>query len=276
MRNMLFCARTKSRSESLQWLGHLAQDFRWLGRSVQDVLPGIQAGSVWRTAWRYAAPNIAGFAFAILLFAVLSIAPVAALAQPVEVDAAQPFFPEGRPLEGLIITLDPGHGGSAHQPGYSGSARGVNSGVVEGDLNMLVAGHLRHHLVNAGAKVYMTRWDDRKVTPGDSQRAEELGARTRVAVESRSHLFLSLHHNWAQRRSADGVMILIWPTDSAGKISRSNANLRKSFARKSKNASTTKSDSIPGSIIILWCLDATFRRRASNLGSSRIRNSTPG
>jgi hypothetical protein len=105
------------------------------------------------------------------------------------VDAAQPFFPEGRPLEGLIITLDPGHGGSAHQPGYSGSARGVNSGVVEGDLNMLVAGHLRHHLVNAGAKVYMTRWDDRKVTPGDSQRAEELGARTRVAVEGRSHLF---------------------------------------------------------------------------------------
>lgn len=46
---------------------------------------------------------------------------------------------QGRPLEGLIITIDPGHGGSAHQPGY-GSARGVNSRVIEGDLNMLVAG----------------------------------------------------------------------------------------------------------------------------------------
>jgi N-acetylmuramoyl-L-alanine amidase/cell wall-associated NlpC family hydrolase len=136
--------------------------------------------------------------------------------KPIEVEATRPFEPEGRPLEGLILTIDPGHGGSAHQPGYSGSARGVNSRVIEGDLNMLVAGQLFHHLQDAGARVYMTRRDDRKVAPGDSDRAAELGARTNLAEKTQSHLFLALHHNSAPRATADGVVILIYPKDKAG------------------------------------------------------------
>lgn len=130
--------------------------------------------------------------------------------------AERPFFPEGKPLEGLVITLDAGHGGFSHQPGYSGSARGVNSGVVEENLNMLVTAQARWHLINGGAQVHMTRWDDRKVTLDDSGRAEELGARPAMAEKTRSHLFLSLHHNSAPRVTADGVVILIWPTDKAG------------------------------------------------------------
>lgn len=138
----------------------------------------------------------------------------------IEVDAQAPFVPEGRPLQGLVITIDAGHGGSPHQEGYHGSARGVNSRVVEGDINMLVAAQVRHHLVDAGAQVHMTRWDDRKVTlDKDGQptgRSEELGGRVDVAKQTASHLFLSLHHNATGRDTADGVVILIWPTDSGG------------------------------------------------------------
>lgn len=137
--------------------------------------------------------------------------------QPLAVpQATRPFEPQGRPLEGLVITLDAGHGGSSHQPGYSGSARGVNSRVVEGDLNILVASQLRHHLIDAGATVHMTRLDDRKVAPGDTDRATELGSRQAVAKATASHLFLSLHHNSTDSATADGVVILIWPTDSKG------------------------------------------------------------
>lgn len=141
----------------------------------------------------------------------------AAPIQPVEIEAEKPFMPSGRQLEGLVITIDAGHGGSAHSAGYSGSARGINSGVVEGDLNLLVALQLWHYLHRAGATVHMTRWDDRKVTAGDTPRAEELGRRVRLAVDSRSHLLVSLHHNSAPRRSADGVVVCIWPTDSAAR-----------------------------------------------------------
>lgn len=143
-----------------------------------------------------------------------------AFAAPLEVKAEKPFEPEGKPLEGLVITIDAGHGGSAHQAGYSGSARGVNSNVIEGDLNMRVAAELRWHLVNAGAKVYMTRWDDRRVTLNPEQgeatnRAQELGARTQVAADTKSHLFIACHHN-SSPPAADGVVILNWPKDKAG------------------------------------------------------------
>ncbi len=140
--------------------------------------------------------------------------------EPLDVEGPVPFRPEGRPLEGLVITLDAGHGGSSHQAGYAGSARGVESRVVEGDLNTRVAVMVRHHLMSSGARVHMTRWDDRKVTRGvdgePTDRAEELGARVQVAEDTRSHLFLALHHNSAERPTADGVVVLIWPTDSEG------------------------------------------------------------
>ncbi len=135
---------------------------------------------------------------------------------PVPADYEPPFFPDGKPLEGLVITLDPGHGGSSFSEGYHGSARGVNSRVVEGDLNMRVSGLVFHHLRNAGAEVHLTRRDDRKVTLGATGRAEELGARPAMAEATHSHLFLSLHHNAAPRKTADGVVVLIWPTDSNG------------------------------------------------------------
>jgi len=136
--------------------------------------------------------------------------------QPLPVPDEIPFKPQGRPLQGLVITIDPGHGGLSHAEGYIGSARGVKSNVDEEYLNMLVAAELRHYLHDAGARVYMTRSDDRKVTPGASDRSTELGARVQKAVDGRSHLFLSLHHNASVRTTANGVMILAYPTDSTG------------------------------------------------------------
>lgn len=137
-------------------------------------------------------------------------------AQPVELADTPPFAPEGRPLEGLVITVDPGHGGSAHQPGYAGSARGTRSRVVEGDINIQVALLLDHFLRGAGAEVHLTRRDDRKVTLGNTGRADELGSRVDLAEKTASHLFLSIHHNSAARKTADGVVVLIWPTNKAG------------------------------------------------------------
>jgi len=151
-----------------------------------------------------------------ILVALSLIAPCVRGQDVVDLDWPVPFEGEKGKLAGLVITLDPGHGGSAHQPGYSGSARGVNTQVIEGDVNLKVASLLRHFLKDAGAEVHMTRTDDRKVAPGNSGRAEELGARTAIAEATRSHLFLSLHHNSSPRRTADGVMMLIWPTDKAG------------------------------------------------------------
>jgi len=146
-----------------------------------------------------------------------------------------PFHSDGKPLEGLIITLDPGHGGNSHASGYAGSARGVNSRVSEEHLNLLVAGQLKQHLSEAGATVFLTHNGDEKVVPGDSGRDEELGARTKKADETASHLFLSLHHNWADRPSAHGVQCLIRPEPSALEIAFADA-LREEIERQVPHA----------------------------------------
>jgi N-acetylmuramoyl-L-alanine amidase len=153
-------------------------------------------------------------------FTLLTLLGLYCPAQAIDVDAEPVTLDRSRDLQGLVITIDPGHGGSSFSEGYSGSARGVNSRLVEGDLNMKVAGALRHMLQRAGASVHMTRWDDRKVSMrADGEptiRAEELGARTDIAEATASHLFIALHHNSAPRVTADGVVVLIWPTDSEG------------------------------------------------------------
>ena len=170
-----------------------------------------------------------------------------ALAQPIMDDAGKPF--EGKPgaLSGLVITIDPGHGGSAHQSGYSGSARGVNSRLVEGDYNMLVAAGLRHYLSDSGATVHITRLDDRKVVPGMSNRDEELGARPALAATKASHLFLSIHHNSFNKAEVEGVVVMLWPTDSKG----ADQPLEREFARVLKQeVSRTVPSSTDRSFII--------------------------
>lgn len=139
--------------------------------------------------------------------------------EAIAVSQEPPFHEDGRPLEGLIITLDPGHGGHSHASGYSGSARGAVSRISEEHLNLLVACQLVQHLSEAGAKVFMTHYGDEKVTPGDSGRDEELSARTKKAEANASHIFLSLHHNWSDRPSADGVLVLIRPEPSDMELS---------------------------------------------------------
>lgn len=95
----------------------------------------------------------------------------------------------GRPLVGLVIVLDPGHGGSDL------GAVGVG-GLKEKDLNLALALTLRDELERHGARVILTRDRDVEVAGSpDAPTEVELGARVRIAEENGANLFLSLHHN---------------------------------------------------------------------------------
>jgi N-acetylmuramoyl-L-alanine amidase len=118
----------------------------------------------------------------------------AAVAQTLALAADKPFVPDRRPLQGLTITVDPAGGGA----GYGAEHAGGASAALADDLNMLVAGHLQHHLRRAGAIGHLTRWDDRTVALGDADAAAESVARRKVAVDTRSHLFVSIHHGAAR------------------------------------------------------------------------------
>ncbi len=84
-----------------------------------------------------------------------------------------------KPLTGLSILLDPGHGGS--DPGAIGP-----TGLKESTANLRVATYLRMLLQADGATVHMTREGD-----------QFLSLRDRVAIASQINpdLFVSIHHN---------------------------------------------------------------------------------
>ncbi|MBR8836284.1 MAG: N-acetylmuramoyl-L-alanine amidase [Stigonema ocellatum SAG 48.90 = DSM 106950] len=84
-----------------------------------------------------------------------------------------------KPLSGLKILLDPGHGGT--ESGASGP-----TGYLEKDLNLVVSKLVRDELVKRGATVVMTRFDDMEVSLGD-----------RVAMINHEEptISISIHHN---------------------------------------------------------------------------------
>ncbi|MFM7363752.1 MAG: N-acetylmuramoyl-L-alanine amidase [Cuspidothrix sp.] len=83
------------------------------------------------------------------------------------------------PLSGIKIVLDPGHGGK--ESGASGP-----TGYLEKDVNLIVSKLLRDELVKRGAKVVMTREDDRDVS---------LVERQAIINQEEPTIAVSIHHN---------------------------------------------------------------------------------
>jgi len=88
-----------------------------------------------------------------------------------------PVMAGGRPLEGRLIVVDPGH--------PPGGATGP-TGLREADANLAVALRLRALLEGAGARVVLTRTSDVPV---------ELGARVKLADSLDADLLVSIHNN---------------------------------------------------------------------------------
>jgi len=82
-------------------------------------------------------------------------------------------------LQGISILLDPGHGGD--ESGALG-----HTGYPEKDVNLIVSQLLARELEKRGAKVYLTRDDDRFVPLGD---------RTSMIRDINPTIALSIHYN---------------------------------------------------------------------------------
>lgn len=87
-----------------------------------------------------------------------------------------------RPLEGINITIDPGHGRTEAYDDFRVGPRGER----EEWINLRVAKALAFKLKMAGANVFITRTKDRDVS---------LGGRATLAKRHNSDLFVSIHHN---------------------------------------------------------------------------------
>lgn len=101
-------------------------------------------------------------------------------------------------LKNKLIVLDPGHGGS--DPGAIGPSR-----YNEKTVTLAVAQNVKQLLEKAGAKVVMTREDDRDVYGPGATDVDELKARTTVANNLKADVFVSIHANAFTDRKVGGT-----------------------------------------------------------------------
>ncbi|BEU87573.1 hypothetical protein TAMA11512_10370 [Selenomonas sp. TAMA-11512] len=102
-------------------------------------------------------------------------------------------------LQGRVIVLDPGHGGS------DSGARGP-TGLLEKDVTLAVAKKLEAMLTASGARVVMTRKTDVDVYGVHASDSAELQARVNIgAFTPKAEVFLSIHCNSFASPSAHGT-----------------------------------------------------------------------
>lgn len=113
------------------------------------------------------------------------------------IDVKKPFASAS--LEGKLIAIDPGHGGSS--PGAVGPTK-----VTEKSVNLAISLLLKQELEQAGARVLMTREDDMAVATASSK-SGELDARVEKTKEAFADFFLSVHNNapWSVSEAATAM-----------------------------------------------------------------------
>ncbi len=96
----------------------------------------------------------------------------------------------GYRLDGVVIMLDPGHGGKS-DPGAVGS----NDTNTEAVLNLFLAKKIQRELENIGATVVMTHTSNELMT---------LSERNKMTNEVKPDIFISIHRNGSTSTAAEG------------------------------------------------------------------------
>lgn len=117
-------------------------------------------------------------------------------------------------LNPQLIVVDAGHGG------MDGGGVGVQ-GVLEKDLNLLVAKELEQALKNNGYQVVMTRSEDVSLCETESQTVRQqkntdLKARAELANKQKAGVFVSIHMNKFESSDVKGAQVFYKTDDSVG------------------------------------------------------------
>lgn len=133
-------------------------------------------------------------------------------ATPPPIREPEPKPRAGTMMAGLVIAIDPGHGG-VHTGG-----KGVSS--EEKDINLAVSLQLERILSAWGAQVVMTRRNDRQFS---KEVDDDLDARVAIVNGCKPDLFLSVHTNYATNAGPRGYEV--WVPRCSGRRDTESRNL---------------------------------------------------
>jgi len=154
-----------------------------------------------------------------------------------------PAFGVKGSLVGVMIVLDPGHGG------FDGGAVSAD-GAREDRINLAVANYLREELIGRGAGVALTRENDDALA--DNKRDDMLMRRD-IVKNSGAHLMISIHMNKFPDKGTRGPQVFYMQGSEGGKrLAESiQARLNKASPQERKRVALT------GDYFMLRTSDAT-------------------
>ena len=112
----------------------------------------------------------------------------------------------------FTILIDPGHGG--FDPGKVSP-----DGIMEKDINLVIASKLASALTDQGFSVYLTRDSDKSLNSenASSKKTSDLKARTNLATNVNADLYISIHQNSYSAEYVHGAQVFYYSTSSGGK-----------------------------------------------------------
>lgn len=165
------------------------------------------------------------------------------------------------PLLGIVITIDPGHGG--RDPGT------MYNSIKEKDLNLEISRALEKELTKNGAIVYMIRTSDIDLSSiyDSKKKRGDLYRRLLKIKENKSDLYLSIHINWYQSSAHKGAEVLYNSINKNNKIlagaimNEFKTNQKSKREIKKTNLYMYKNITIPGVLIETGYLSNPTERR---------------
>lgn len=153
------------------------------------------------------------------------------------------------PLLGIVITIDPGHGG--RDPGT------MYGSIKEKDLNLEISKKLEAELTKNGAAVYMIRNSDIDLSSiyDSKKKRGDLYRRLLKIKENKSDLYISIHINWYESPKHRGAEVLYNSINPNNKILAESIMEQFKINQKSKrtikktNLYMYKNTTVPGVLV---------------------------
>lgn len=95
------------------------------------------------------------------------------------------------------VLIDAGHGG------IDGGAQSKN-GTIEKDINLQISKRLKDRLEKEGYKIYMTREEDKELSP---KKVKDLEARCQMKKDTKCDVFISIHQNKFNSEKCFGAQV---------------------------------------------------------------------
>ncbi|MDY5345761.1 MAG: N-acetylmuramoyl-L-alanine amidase [Eubacteriales bacterium] len=140
------------------------------------------------------------------------------------------------PKPNYVVVLDAGHGGA------DGGVVGVNTGVCEREINMIITYKVKALLEKQGVGVELTRDSGVGAEPTITKKQEDMKLRKEKILKAKPNLVVSIHQNKYSSPNRRGAQVFYWGDDTLAKSLQAVMNEEINKVNQGRTYSALKGD----------------------------------